>query len=163
MCMYCKQISMWKEFYKLIFLKRKWKAQWITFLMTFPFTRWQMRSWDRWTHTPWWPWEFILLRGNICQQIDMEYSYLLNGKRYLLLSKENLKCIRSNESLSVWWGSVDWMPACKLKGHQFDSHSRHMLVLWARSPVEGEQETTNQCISLTSMFLSPSFFPFLSL
>ena len=39
-------------------------------------------------------------------------------------------------------GSVDGAPACKPKGHRFDSHSGHMPGLWARSPVGGAQEAT---------------------
>ena len=32
-----------------------------------------------------------------------------------------------------WCGSVDWTPACKLKGYQFDSWSQYMPGLQARS------------------------------
>ena len=53
-----------------------------------------------------------------------------------------------------WCGSVDWAPACKLKGHQFDSQSGHMPGLRARSPVGGLQEAT---MHHTLMFLSLSF------
>ena len=53
-----------------------------------------------------------------------------------------------------WCGSVDWMLACKPKGHQFNSQSRHMPGLQARSPVRGTQEaTTHWCFSPS---LSPS-------
>ena len=36
-----------------------------------------------------------------------------------------------------------------------DSQSGHMPGLWARSPVGGVREATNQRISCTLMFLSP--------
>ena len=39
----------------------------------------------------------------------------------------------------------------------FDSQLRHMLPLWATSPVGGLQEATDWCIFHTSMFLSLSF------
>ena len=41
-----------------------------------------------------------------------------------------------------WCGSVSWVPACKTKGHQFNTQSRHMLGLWAMSPVGGTREAT---------------------
>ena len=43
---------------------------------------------------------------------------------------------------SGWYGSVDWVPACKTKGRWFDSQSGHMPGLEARSPVGGTQEAT---------------------
>ena len=48
-----------------------------------------------------------------------------------------------------WCGSVDWVPACILKGRQFDSQSG----LWARSLIGGVREAINWCFSLC---LSPS-------
>ena len=49
---------------------------------------------------------------------------------------------------SGWCGSVDWMPVCKPKGHQFNSQSGHMPGLQARSPVGGAWEaTTDWCFS----------------
>ena len=55
-----------------------------------------------------------------------------------------------------WCSSVDWVPACKPKGHQFYSWSGHMPGLQARSPVEGVWEaTTHWCISLSFSFPSP--------
>ena len=56
-----------------------------------------------------------------------------------------------------WCGSMDWVLACKPKDHQFNSQSGHMPGLWARSPVRGVWEATNQGISCTLMFLSLSF------
>ena len=53
-----------------------------------------------------------------------------------------------------WYGSVDWAPSCEPKGRWFNSQSRHMPGLWARSPVGGVQEAT--CFSHTSIFLSLS-------
>ena len=44
------------------------------------------------------------------------------------------------------------MLACKPKGHWFDSQSRHMPGLGARSPLRGTREATD-----TVIFLSPSF------
>ena len=47
-----------------------------------------------------------------------------------------------------WCGSVDWVPACEPKGHQFNSLSGHMPGLWARYPVGGTWEaTTHWCFS----------------
>ena len=39
-----------------------------------------------------------------------------------------------------WCGSVDWVPACKPKKHQFNSQSGHMLGFRAKSPVGGMRE-----------------------
>ena len=52
-----------------------------------------------------------------------------------------------------WCGSVDWVPACEPKGHQFDSQSGHTPGLQARSPVGDTQEET---ISLMFLSLSSS-------
>ena len=53
-----------------------------------------------------------------------------------------------------WCGSVDWVLACKPKGHWFDSQSGHMPGLQARSLVGGAWEaTTHWCFSPC---LSPS-------
>ena len=55
----------------------------------------------------------------------------------------------------IWCGLVDWMPACKPKGPQFDSQSGYMPGLQARSPVGGRDRGNH-----TLMFLSLSFpFP----
>ena len=51
------------------------------------------------------------------------------------------------------YGSVDWVPACEMKGHWFTSWSDHMPGLRARSPVGGGQEGANWCFSPS---LSPS-------
>ena len=56
-----------------------------------------------------------------------------------------------------WCSSVDWAPACRPKGCQFDSQSGHMPGLQARSPVGGTQEAT------THWFFSPSLSPSLPL
>ena len=61
-----------------------------------------------------------------------------------------------------WCGSMDWVPAYKPKGYQYDSLSGHMPVLWARCPAGGEREATNWCFSHTQIFLS-LFLPPLSL
>ena len=53
--------------------------------------------------------------------------------------------------------SVDWVPACKPKGHQFDSQSGHMPGLLARSPAGDMWEVTDWSMSHTLMFLSLSF------
>ena len=55
-----------------------------------------------------------------------------------------------------WCGSVDWVPACELKGRQLDSQSGHMPGLRARSPSGGVQEVTDQ-------HSFPSLSPFLPL
>ena len=54
-------------------------------------------------------------------------------------------------------GSVSWASSHKAKGHWFNSPSVHMPGLWARTLVGGMWEATDQCFSLTSMFLSLSF------
>ena len=46
-----------------------------------------------------------------------------------------------------WYGSVDWVLACKPKGHWFNSHSGHMPGLQARYPVGSVQEATDLCFS----------------
>ena len=56
-----------------------------------------------------------------------------------------------------WCSSVDWASVCKPKGRWFNSQSGHMPGLWARSPVRGMWEATNQCISHTLKFSSLSF------
>ena len=54
-----------------------------------------------------------------------------------------------------WCGSVDWVPACELKGRQFNSQSGHLPGLQARSPVVGHVRSNH-----TLMFPSFSFsFP----
>ena len=63
--------------------------------------------------------------------------------------------IRKHGYCPGWCGSVDWMAACKLKGHQFNSWSGHMPGLWARFPVGGIREATIHCSF--SFSLSPSF------
>ena len=56
---------------------------------------------------------------------------------------------------------MDSVLAYKPKGRQFNSQSGHVPRLWASSPVEDVQEATNQCISLTLVFLSlPLSLPF---
>ena len=54
---------------------------------------------------------------------------------------------------SGWCGSVDWGPACEPEGRWFKSQSRHMLELWARSPVGGAWEVTTHWYF--SLFLPP--------
>ena len=45
-----------------------------------------------------------------------------------------------------WCGSVDWGPACELKGHWFNSNWPKPQVQ-ARAPTGGRQEATHQCLS----------------
>ena len=49
-----------------------------------------------------------------------------------------------------WCGSVDLVPACEPKGHQFDSQSGCMPGLQARSPVGGTQIDASLFCSLPS-------------
>ena len=49
---------------------------------------------------------------------------------------------------------MGWALSRKLKGRQFHSQSVHMPGSWARSPVGGWQEATNQCSS-PSLSASP--------
>ena len=60
-----------------------------------------------------------------------------------------------NEEISPGWcSSMDWVRACKPKGHQFNSQSGHRPGLRARSPVGCTWEaTTHWCFSPS---LSPS-------
>ena len=46
-------------------------------------------------------------------------------------------------------GSMGWVLSHKVKGPQFDSWSRHMPGMRARSPVGGVGGATNQCFSHT--------------
>ena len=68
---------------------------------------------------------------------------------YLCISISLMKNASSRESgqdriSPGWCGPVDGVPACKLKSCWFDSQSGHMPGLWARSPVGGVWEATNQ-------------------
>ena len=65
---------------------------------------------------------------------------------FLVISYKFIKC-------PGWRGIVDLMQACKPKCCRFNSQSRHMPGLWARSPAGGVQEATDGCFS---PFLSPS-------
>ena len=78
---------------------------------------------------------------------------------------KSILCTLTYFSSPAWCGLVNWMLACKAKGHQFDSYLGHMPGLQAKSLVGGTQEATGQHISYTWMFLSLSFFlpPFSSL
>ena len=55
-----------------------------------------------------------------------------------------------------WCGSVHWAPACEKEVTGLIPSQGTCLDFWPGSPVGGVQETTNQCISLTSTFLSLS-------
>ena len=55
-----------------------------------------------------------------------------------------------------WYGSVDCVPACELKGHWLNSQSGHMPGFWAGSPLGSVWEATHWCICSKSMFLSLS-------
>ena len=67
---------------------------------------------------------------------------------------------KESDFCSGWCGSVGWVLACELKGHQFNSQLGHMPGMQVSSPTGGVWEATNQ-FSLTywciSPFLSPSF------
>ena len=54
-----------------------------------------------------------------------------------------------------WCGSVAWAPAFEPKGCMFDSQSRHMPGLRARSPVGGVQEATTHWCFLSLSFSLP--------
>ena len=71
--------------------------------------------------------------------------------QYNTVSTSNKRCWTASEFKNSpgWYDSVDWVPACEPKGHQFDSQSGHMPGLWARSPVRGSWEaTTHWCFPL---------------
>ena len=57
-----------------------------------------------------------------------------------------------------WCGSLDWASSSKLRSCRFESRSRHMPGLQARSLFAGVQEATNEWFSHTPMFLF-FFFP----
>ena len=84
---------------------------------------------------------------------------------FKIIGETSLKHLKNGKYKSIifcpgWCGSVNRVPACEPEGHQFNSQSGHMPGLQTTSPVGGVQETTDQCISGTSMFLSLSFsFP----
>ena len=81
----------------------------------------------------------------------------------MLTHKINHNTLLQKSSELVLAGVAQWIeyqPACEPKGRQINSQSGHMPGLWARSPVEGIWEATNQCISHRLMFLSFSIpFP----
>ena len=55
-----------------------------------------------------------------------------------------------------WCGSVDWAPACKPKGCQFNSQSGHMPGLWTRSPVGGHIRGNHTLMFFFLSFSLPS-------
>ena len=59
-----------------------------------------------------------------------------------------------------WCGSVDWVPACELKGRWFDSQPGRTPGSQARSPDEEKQPTY---VSLSHRCFSPFLSPFLPL
>ena len=81
-----------------------------------------------------------------------------------LLSKSNEKKSSFNyfKKFKNCLGSVDWLPACESKGHQFNSQSGHRLGLQVWSPFGGGWEATNHG-SLTHRCFSLSPSPPLSL
>ena len=96
-----------------------------------------------------------LIVALICISLKIsEVEYLFICSLALWISSSVQVFLSLNNSFSPgWWSSVDWVLACELKGHQFDSQPGHMPGLQARSPVGGMQEsTTHWC-----------FFPCLSL
>ena len=60
-----------------------------------------------------------------------------------------LLCISNQGGSPGWCGSLDWVPACKPKGHWFNSQSGHMPGLWARLPGAGHKgEKRENCYSI---------------
>ena len=97
-------------------------------------------------------------RSELCSSIPSMFSYQATCKY------QGLEHIESERNSPGWCGSVDWVPACKAKGHQFDSQSGHMPGMWARSPIAGMSEaTTHWCFSpsLPCLSLSLKIFFFL--
>ena len=45
--------------------------------------------------------------------------------------------LKNEENRPGWCGSVDSVPACELRGHQFHSQSGHMPGFQAMSPAGG--------------------------
>ena len=67
--------------------------------------------------------------------LERPVDYMSVGDWKYLIHEENLPG-------PGWCSSMDWAPACKLTGCQFDSQSGHMSGLWARFPVGGVWEVT---------------------
>ena len=59
---------------------------------------------------------------------------------FLRAVKPQQECLVLPAFSPGWCGSMDWVPACKLKGHWFDFQSGHMPGLQARSPLGGMHE-----------------------
>ena len=78
----------------------------------------------------------------------------------VLLMKECQDLLENKMGSPGWCASVDWVPACKPKGHWFDSHSGHMPGLWVRCPVGGHVRGNH---ALMFLFLSPSLSPSLKI
>ena len=74
------------------------------------------------------------------------------GIRQLYYDRGEIKDVNSCPG---WCSSVDWVLACKPRGHGFNSQPGHMPRLQARSPVGGTREATiHWCFSPS---FSPSF------
>ena len=148
--------------YFLLSSRLKWKQKFINFGKFFKYTLiWQLSQYNRiklfrmklkttkhyQSHVQkklnniFWPTQYQNLLYNIL-------DFIL----FSLIKKDLLIKISS----SGWYGSVDWAPACKPKGHQFNFQSAHMPGLQARFPVQGRREaTTHWCFS-PSLSLFPS-------
>ena len=87
--------------------------------------------------------------GGMWEATNLCFSHTL-----IFLSSLSAFIPLSKNNSPGWCGSVDWVPACEPKGHQFDSQSGHMPGLQARSPVGSTREATTHWCFFTS--LSPS-------
>ena len=103
--------------------------------------------------TPYPHFHFTLLHLQPWTQLHVFWSFQkkLNWHFVFLLLKIVTNC-------PGWCGSVDWVPACEPKSHQFYFQSRYMSGLQARSPVGCMQEATDRWISCTLIILSLFFF-----
>ena len=84
--------------------------------------------------------------------VTMELTQVLTDNFWEMSEGNTAK--GTKERCSGWCDSVDWVPACKPKGRQFNSQSMHMPA--GQVPSRGCARG-----NLTCMFLSLSLSPFL--
>ena len=102
-------------------------------------------SFSRWWHKPMMihPYNGILNSGKKIHALWLYATAWMNLKCIILSA---IRCTHPG-----WCGLVDWVPACKPKGHWFNSWSRHMPGWRARCPVGSTQETTTRWLFSPSL------------
>ena len=78
-----------------------------------------------------------------------------HSSRLTHCSGGHTRALRRKTQTPGWCGSVDWAPACELKGLWFDSQSGHVPGLRVRSPVGVSERQPHIDVSLP-LFLPPS-------